>query len=128
VRRVRFRPEGEVLIVTEKHEAISCLKNNSGRSFSSFFFNRGRILEYVRAGSTLQRVHQDKMVETAQVSLVGTDSYGIPHVSFQVSFRRPDRNKFDGGARMLALKSFADQYRERVSSMEVAAASIVPSR
>ena len=106
---------------------MSWLKNNSGRSLSSFFFNRGRILEYVRAGSTFQLVHQDKMVETAQVLSVGTDSYGIPHVSFQVSFRRPDGNKCDGGARMLALKSFADQYRERVSSTEVAAASIVPS-
>ena len=81
------------------------------------------MLEYVRAGSTFQRVHRDKMVETARVLSVGTDSYGIPHVSFQVSFRRPNRNKFDGGARMLALKSCADQDRERVSSMEVAAAS-----
>ena len=107
---------------------MSWLKNNSGRSLSSFFFNRGRILEYVRAGSTFQRVHQDKMVETAQVLSVGTDSYGIPHDSFQVSFRRPDRNMFAGARGMLALKSFAVQYRERVSSMEVVAASIVPSR
>jgi len=55
---------------------------------------------------------------TAQVLSVGTDSYGIPHVRFQVSFRRPNQSRFDGGGRMLALKSFADQYRERVSALE----------
>ena len=105
---------------SEKQEVMSWLKNETGRSLSSFFFKRGSKLEYVRPGSTFQRTHRDSMVETAQVLSVGTDSYGIPHVRFQVSFRRPNRNKFDGGARMLALKSFADQYRERVSSLESA--------
>lgn len=104
----------------EKQEVLGWLKSETGRPLSSFFFKRGNKLEYVRPGSTFKRVHRDKMVETAQVLSVGTDAYGIPHVRFQVSFRRPDRNKFDGGARMLALKSFADQYRERVSAMESA--------
>ena len=103
---------------SEKQEVMDWLKKDRGRSLSSFFFKRGSNLEYVRAGSTFQRVHRDSMVETAQVLSVGTDSYGIPHVRFQVSFNRTDRNRFDGGARMLALKSFADQYRERVSSLE----------
>ncbi len=106
---------------SEKQEVMAWLKKENGRSLSSFFFKRGRKLEYVRPGSTFQRVHRDAMVETAEVLSVGTDSYGIPHVRFQVSFRRPNRNKFDGGARMLALKSFADQYRERVSALEAAA-------
>ena len=110
---------------SEKQEVMSWLKNETGRSLSSFFFKRGSKLEYVRPGSTFQRTHRDSMVETAQVLSVGTDSYGIPHVRFQVSFRRPNRNKFDGGARMLALKSFADQYRERVSSLDPAARSTV---
>lgn len=110
---------------SEKQEVMSWLKNETGRSLSSFFFKRGSKLEYVRPGSTFQRTHRDSMVETAQVLSVGTDSYGIPHVRFQVSFRRLNRNKFDGGARMLALKSFADQYRERVSSLDPAARSTV---
>lgn len=108
---------------SEKQEVMSWLKNDTGRSLSSFFFKRGSKLEYVRPGSTFRRVHRDSMVETAQVLSVGTDSYGIPHVRFQVSFSRPNRNKFDGGARMLALKSFADQYRERVSSLDPVARS-----
>lgn len=105
----------------EKQEVMAWLKKDNGRTLSSFFFKRGSNLEYVRPGSTFQRTHRDSMIETAQVLSVGTDSYGIPHVRFQVSFNRPNRNKFDGGARMLALKSFADQYRERVSSLEASA-------
>lgn len=105
----------------EKQEVMGWLKNDAGRSLSSFFFKRGSKLEYVRPGSTFQRIHRDQMVETARVLSVGTDAYGIPHVRFQVSFRRPNRNQFDGGARMLALKSFADQYRERVPAVEAAA-------
>jgi hypothetical protein len=94
------------------------LKKDGRRSLGSFFFRRRRSLEHVRAGSTFQRVHRDRMVETAQVLSVGADSYGIPHVRFQVSFRRPNQSRFDGGGRMLALQSFADQYRERVSALE----------
>ncbi len=86
----------------------------TGRPLTSMFFKRGRKLEYVRPGSTFRRIHDDKMIETATVLSVATDSFGIPHVQFQVTFRRPNRNFFDGGARMLALKSFADHYTERV--------------
>lgn len=108
---------------SEKQEVMSWLKKDTGRSLSSFFFKRGSKLEYVRPGSTFQRVHRDSLVETAQVLSVGTDSYGIPHVRFQVSFCRPNRNRFDGGARMLALRSFVDQYRERVSALDPVALS-----
>ncbi len=87
----------------------------TGRLLNSMFFKRGKKLEYVRAGSTFRRIHNDKMVETATVLSVATDSFGIPHVQFQVTFRRPNHNFFDGGARMLALKSFAQHYTERVT-------------
>ena len=87
----------------------------TGRPLNSMFFKRGRKLEYVRPGSTFRRVHRDKMIETATVLSVAVDSFGIPHVQFQVTFRRPNRNFFDGGARMLALKSFAKHYTERVA-------------
>ena len=53
------------------------------------------------------------MVETAEVLSVGTDSYGIPHVRFSLTFQRPDRNVFNEGPRMLALKTFAERYTER---------------
>jgi hypothetical protein len=97
---------------------MNWLKNDNGRSLSGFFLKGGRNLDDVGTGSTFQRVHRDRIVETAQVLSVGTDTYGIPHVRFQVSFRRPNRSRFDGGGRMLALKSFADQYREHVLALE----------
>ncbi|MBK19004.1 MAG: hypothetical protein CMM52_09250 [Rhodospirillaceae bacterium] len=87
---------------------------DKGRRLASMFFKRGRALEYVRPGSTFQRVHDDELVETAEVESVGTDAYGIPHVKFKVSFSRPNRFSYDEGSRMLALRSFADRYRERV--------------
>ena len=103
---------------TEKQKVMNWLKNDNGRSLSGLFLKRGRNLDDVRAGSTFERVHRDRMVETAQVLSVGTDTYGIPHVRFQVSFRRPNQSRFDGGGRMLALKSLADHYREHVSALE----------
>ena len=63
--------------MTDKQEVMSWLKNDNGRSSSSFFFKRGSQLEYVRPGSTFQRVQRDGLVETAQVISVGTDSYGV---------------------------------------------------
>ena len=61
-------------MASEKQEVMAWLKKENGRSLSSFFFKRGRKLEYVRPGSTFQRVHRDSMVETAEVLSVGTDS------------------------------------------------------
>ena len=87
---------------------------DKGRRLASMFFKRGRALEYVRPGSMFKRVHDDELVETAKVESVATDSYGIPHVKFKVSFSRPNRFSYDEGSRMLALRSFADRYKERV--------------
>jgi hypothetical protein len=81
---------------------------------SSIFFKRGSVMEYVRPGTTFCNVHPDKMVETATVLSVSTDSFGIPHVRFRVSFRRPDQNMFDGGDRLLAIQTFAERYTDRV--------------
>ena len=87
---------------------------DTGRRLASMFFKRGRALEYVRPGSMFQRVHDDELVETAKVESVATDAYGIPHVKFKVSFSRPNRFTYDEGSRILALRSFADRYKERV--------------
>ncbi len=43
------------------------------------------------------------------------DSLGIPHVRFAVAFDRPSAGRYEGGLRILALRSFIDVYRERVS-------------
>jgi hypothetical protein len=95
-------------------KAMGWIGQDAGRALSSMFFRRGGQMEYVRPGSTFQRVHEDDLIETAEVESVGTDAYGIPHVKFKVSFRRPNRSTFEEGTRMLALRTFADRYRDRV--------------
>lgn len=63
----------------------------------------------IKAGSVYQKVHNGSIVETATVLSVGEDSFGIPHVRYQVCFERPNR-KFLEDARVLALESFAEHY------------------
>lgn len=89
--------------------------SSTGRAIASVF-HRGAHLENIEAGATYRRVHADHMEETAEVLSIADDPYGIPHVRFHVSFRRPNRNFFDGGARMLALNSFTDRYNELVAN------------
>jgi hypothetical protein len=49
-------------VSVEKQEVMGWLRNDTGRSLSSFFFKRGKKLEYVRPGSTFQKIHADKMI------------------------------------------------------------------
>ncbi len=86
----------------------------TGQALRSRLFRRGNGVENVQPGLTFQRIHADDMIETAKVLSVADDPYGIPHVKFLVSFRRPNRNIYDEGNRMLALKAFADRYRDQV--------------
>ena len=87
-----------------------------GRELCSMFFKRGGSLEYIKAGSAFRKTHPDRMVETAEVLSVATDSFGIPHVRFQVRFKRPARDVTIEGPRMLSLKTFAERYTERCAA------------
>lgn len=80
------------------------------RETGRLFHKRSNDLDTVQPGSTFQMVHDDNMIETAEVISVRTDIHGIPHVRYHVSFRRPHRTVFDGGARMLALTAFTERY------------------
>ena len=95
------------------------MSNNSienGRELTSMFCKRGNLIEYIKPGSIFRCNHVGNEVKTAKVLAVGTDSYGIPHVRYHVSFPRPNRPFIDEGPRMLALKTFADRYSERVTA------------
>lgn len=89
--------------------------SSAGRAYASLF-SRSQPVEDIKPGSVFRCVHKDRMEETAKVLSINEDTYGIPHVHFLLSFRRPNRSLFDGGARMLALKSFADRYNEQISA------------
>ncbi len=93
---------------------MNWFSEEAGQALRSMLFRRGNDADDVQPGSTYQRVHADDLIETAKVLSIAEDPYGIPHVKFLVSFRRPNRNTFDEGNRMLALKTFADRYKERV--------------
>ena len=99
-----------------KEEAAIWLNqpNKTGHPLVSMFLTRrGKQLEYVRPGASYRRMTAEKVEETVEITAMAVDSFGIPHVRFKVSFRRPDGKQFDGGVRMLALKEFGTQYRER---------------
>ncbi len=71
--------------------------------------------EVVKPGSSYRRSRGDHFTETATVLDLRSDSLGIPHVRFAVAFDRPSAGRYEGGLRILALRSFIDVYRERVS-------------
>ncbi len=87
----------------------------NGRKRASMFFRRGKGMEFIKAGSSFRRVHPDRSVETARVLSVASDSFGIPHVRYEVVFERAQRTVVDG-PRILALSTFTDTYRERVTA------------
>ncbi len=88
--------------------------NFLGRQLPSMFFKRGDQIEYIKTGSTFRCVHADRMVETAEVISVYTDTFGIPHIRYSVSFERPYRERLQDGPRILVLRSFFDHFSERV--------------
>lgn len=71
--------------------------------------------EEVKPGCSYRRQHGGNLTETAAVLAVDNDALGIPHVRFTVAFERPWSPRLDHGPRLLALGSFTDTYRERIS-------------
>lgn len=68
----------------------------------------------LEAGFVYRRVRADRTVETAKILGLHKDSFGIPHVRYQVMFGRIDGLPHRDGPRMLSVASFMQQYRERV--------------
>ncbi len=89
--------------------------NVKSRNLTSFLVNRGDEFEYVKSGSAFRRSHAGKMVETAEIRDVYTDGAGIPHVRFDIVFDKPNRPQYRDGPRILAVKTFFENYSERVS-------------
>lgn len=76
-------------------------------------------MEYLRRGMVFRRTKADRSVETAQVLSVVLDGLRIPHVRYDVAFRRPGHNGVvNEGPRMLALSAFADAYIDRTSGLK----------
>ena len=85
------------------------------RQINSVFFTRGGLLEFIKAGSSFRRVRGDNAIETAEVTAIFVDLFGIPHIKFDLSIERPGRQDYRAGARILALRTFCANYGERPS-------------
>ena len=91
-----------------------------GAERTSMFFkrkNNKNNVEYIKSGSIFRRVRSDKTIETAKILSVVSDSFNIPHVRYDLEFRKPFASvDFCTGPRVLALATFIDIYKERVFS------------
>ncbi len=70
----------------------------------------------VKPGESFRRCGETRVAEIATVLGLRHDQLGIPHVLFTIAFECSDSNRFEEGARTLALNSFLDAYPERVVS------------
>ncbi len=78
------------------------------------FFKRRNIAKIVE-GAFYERIHNENLVERAEVVWVGNDSFGIPHVRYRMSYRTPSREEGQG-TRMLAQTIFAERYRQVIDT------------
>ena len=77
-------------------------------------FRRGPNTAAIRTGCVYRRIRSNNMVETATVIDIRDDPFGIPHVKFNVTIARSDRSLSWECKRVLALRSFAERYDDRV--------------
>jgi hypothetical protein len=84
------------------------------RASHSFFIRRGGEIEYVKAGDVFRQRAGARMSESARVLSLALDGQRIPHVRYNVRFRRGQGVEFDGGSRVMALRPFLKLYSERV--------------
>lgn len=94
------------------------------RVSQSFFIKRGSDIEYVKAGDVFRQRGKPRLSETARVLSLALDGQKIPHVRYNVRFRRGQGVEFDGGSRVMALKPFLKVYSERVSPPRGAPAAL----
>jgi hypothetical protein len=73
--------------------------------------NRKNLVNAVQEGEFFRREHSNNLIETVRVLSVGKDTFGIPHVKYEVRFERSqEKGRTFEGPRVLALSVFADHY------------------
>lgn len=92
-------------------------RNTSGswRTFTDAIRWRGRKYEDIQPGATFRRKNFGDIEETVRVLAINNDAQAVPHVRFEVTFRRRDGGTFDFGSRTLGIEVFAGEYRQRVA-------------
>ena len=87
---------------------------HNGRKMTSVFCKRGDAVEYIRPGDMFRRMRSDQVTETAEIVDVYTDSLGIPHFRYDVTFKHVSHPVTHDGLRVLAASTFFDQYEQRL--------------
>jgi hypothetical protein len=100
-------------VVTLKGKSNAAFLGFKGRARASAFLRFGRVMQYVRPGSRFRRANSGNVTETARVLSVATDTVGIPHIRYEITFERPHWLVTDG-PRILSSQSFAATYKETV--------------
>jgi len=78
------------------------------------WFRRSETAASVEPGSVFRRESEERnLVETASVLKVKADTFGIPHVHYNIVYQRPHETIADG-PRVLALETFRKRYRDRI--------------
>jgi hypothetical protein len=88
--------------------------NGRAQKLSSVFYRRGDLLEFIKAGAAFRRILADRTVETAKVRDLYADLYGIPHMRYELTIKRPGRQPDPTGPRTMALKVFCQTVAERL--------------
>ena len=79
---------------------------------SSWAGTKGKVPALVRVGDSFVRTLDRRTQEIARVTGFSTDAYGISHVKFDVTFRRPfSTNSASDSERLLASEMFLRLYR-----------------
>ena len=92
------------------------MPDGTGNLLTRMFHSRSSVRDEITVGSIFRRTDHD-VVETAKVLSVSADSFGIPHVRYNVSFMRPAaRGTTVEGQRVLSLRSFTERYTERCAT------------
>lgn len=71
----------------------------------------------ITIGSVFERNLRENIKELAEVTWLGKDHYGIPHVRFDVVIPGIDETR---DARLLAVKIFQERYAQAPSNVSVA--------
>lgn len=81
----------------------------------SWFGKDSRQQPNLEPGTVFRKVRADNLIEKATVLAVTKDTFGIPHVRFDVALESPTHLRLtDSEQRLLCLQSFTDHFRERV--------------
>jgi hypothetical protein len=86
-----------------------------GLKIGSWFGKDSRRQLDLEPGAVFRKVRPDNLVEKATVLSITKDTFGIPHVRFDIALESPSHLRLtDNEQRLLCLQSFTEHFPERV--------------